>query len=110
MTLTFSTPAGAFYPPQASTVFPIQPGEFELRYDGGVRSWRLTYAARQRTGIERFDIFENGSILFIDRRTSLPSLVYNHVKVELTIGNHVGTAESTLIEHVCGSGRWRVGR
>ncbi len=112
VTLKFSTPAGAFYP-QAETEFPIQRGEFELRRDDdGFMRWRLTDAGRQRTGIERFDIRfdvlgQNGSILFVDRRTSLPRQAYDHVTVELTIGNDDGAAQATLVEDPPDSGRWR---
>ena len=110
VSVVVSTPIGNVYP-AAPNVFPIVPGEFELVEDPTGRRWQLTAAARERTGIERFDIDDrDGSIVFVDRLTSLPTQAYQHLIVELTIGNDTGRAESTLVEEPCGSGRWHVGR
>jgi hypothetical protein len=108
--LVVSTPLGTVYP-VAPDVFPIAPGEFELVPDPAGRRWQLTAAARQRTGIERFDIDDrDGSIVFVDRHISLPTQSFEHLGVELTIGNDTGRAKATLVEQPCGSGLWRVGR
>jgi hypothetical protein len=110
VSLTISTPIGNVYP-AGPNVFPIQPGEFELVLDPAGRRWRLTDAARQRTGIERFDIDDrDGSIVFVDRGVALPPQAYESLTLELTIGNDSGRAVATLVEEPCDSGRWRVGR
>jgi hypothetical protein len=110
VSVVFSTPLGIIYPADPS-VFPIMPGEFELVPDPTGRHWRLTAAARLRTGIERFDIDDrDGSIVFVDRPGSLLAPFHGHLVVDLTIGNDTGRAEATLVEQPCGSGRWRVGR
>ena len=110
VSLTISTAVGNTYP-IAPNVFPIQPGEFELVPDPAGRRWRLTAAARRRTGIERFDIDDrDGSIVFVDRRVALPTQAYGSLTLELTIGNNAGRAVVTLVEDPCNSGRWRVGR
>lgn len=110
VSLTVSNALGIVYPTSPS-VFPIQPGEFELLVAPAGRRWRLTEAGRLRTGIERFEIDDrDGSIVFVDRELTLPQQPYSQVKLELTVGNDSGRAEAALIEFPCDSGRWRVGR
>jgi hypothetical protein len=108
--IRMTTPAGTVYPPVPG-IFPIQPGELELHEAQGVRRWSLTAAARLRTGIERLDIDEgDGTIVLVDRDANLPVGFHEELKVEIALGNDLGSAAATLVEEPCGSGRWRVGR
>src|SRR5439155_21367689 len=101
--LTMSTAAGEFYSAN------LPPGSFELRGNQNPPRWELTDAARQGTGIERFDILlGNNQIVFVDRAANLPPWSYAQVTVGLTIGNDAGTRDVTLVEQSAGSERWRV--
>jgi hypothetical protein len=108
--LRLSTPAGQFYP---AGVDPLQinPGEFEFRDNQRPRRWKLSDAARQRTGVERFEILEDdGSIFFVDRRTNLATASYANVTVQFESGNDRGSGAAVLEERPAGSGRWRLDR
>ena len=72
VSLTFSTPAGQFYPAAGSPAMPITPGEFVFKANQSPRCWQLSKAARQRTGIERFEIFEDGFFLFVRPKKNPP--------------------------------------
>jgi len=101
---------GTFYPTDPD-VFPLLPGELVLHETNGVRSWSLSAAGRQRTGIERLEIDEaEGTIVLVDRGANLPAGFYERTVVEVTIGNDSGQASATLTEEPCGSNRWRAGR
>jgi hypothetical protein len=110
VSVSLSNGDGTFYPTNPD-VFPLLPGELVLHEANGVRSWSLSAAGRQRTGIERLEIDEaEGTIVLVDRGASLPAGFYEKTVVEVTVGNDSGQASATLIEEPCGSGRWRAGR
>ncbi len=82
-------------------------GSFELKRNDRPVRWALTDAARQSTGIERFDILlDNEEIFFVDRRATLPTGSFANVSLTLVIGNDSGTGSVMLVERPAGSGRW----
>ena len=101
ITLMMSNAIGQFY----SANLPA--GSFDLKRNDRPVRWALTDAARQSTGIERFDILlDKKEIFFVDRRTTLPSGSFANVSLTLVIGNDSGTGSVMLVEKPAGSGRW----
>lgn len=100
VSLELSNGAGVFYTQTLNG--------FDVHGQAPRRRWSLNDAERNRTGIERFDIREDGAIILGDRHTSIPTLDYSTVDVFLAIGDDAGSAEAQLVEHPAGSGRWRL--
>jgi len=105
VSIALSTAAGQFYPPPAADFNPLN-GFIPMK-----RRWTLSDAERSRSGIERLDIDLNsdgtGAVFLRDVRTTLPTLDYSTVGVELLIGDDLLTGTVHLTEKPPGSGRWR---
>ena len=96
VTIMLSTAAGIFY---------------ERTLDGFTRTsrgWSLNDAERTRTGIERFDILEDGRILFVDRATTVPAQPYPAIDLRIVIGDDDLTGVALMTEMPAGSGSWRL--
>jgi hypothetical protein len=105
VSIALSTAAGQFYPSPAADFNPLN-GFILMK-----RRWTLNDAERARSGIERLNIDLNsdstGAVFLRDVGTTLPTLDYSTVGVELLIGDDLLTGTVHLTEKPAGSGRWR---
>jgi len=96
VTIRLSTAAGIFY---------------EKTVEGFTRTsrgWSLNDAERTRTGIERFDIKEDGTISFVDRATAIPAQPYPVIDLRIVVGDDDLRGVAPMTELPAGSGSWRL--
>jgi len=106
--IRLSTGGMQFYPDPAGDINPLT--GFDVLGRAPNRKWALSESERTRTGIEKLEISEKGTIFLVDRRTSIPTQNYQTVAVEFLIGDDRLIGDALLVEAPSGSGRWRLAR
>jgi hypothetical protein len=96
------------FKPDGSRIYPVGTDKMAVGFVPITGGWSISIAEKTRTGIQEFQILQTGDpslfvFKLVDTRTSLPQADYNHVRIEMVIGDDVGSLELNLVER---NGRW----
>jgi sugar lactone lactonase YvrE len=98
--------------PKGSRIYPVGTDKMPVGLVPITGGWSISDAEKTRTGIQDFQILQTGDPSFfvfklVDTRTSLPQGDYSQVRVELQIGNDMGTVDAVLVQ--VSNGNWKLG-